>query len=235
MTTVNKNIKIPYHLGIIIDGNRRWAKERGLPIFEGHRRGLYNVKKIGEYIYKKGVKILTVYTFSSENWNRCKTEVNYLMKLIEKVFSKAYIDDLIKKEIRLKVIGQKEKLSASLRKKIKKTEESTKKGKKGILNLAISYGGRLEIVQAVKKIIAKKTPANKINEEVINQNLWTEGLPYPDLIIRTGKEKRLSNFLIWQAAYSELYFADKYWPDFNEKDLDQAFLEYSQRERRFGK
>jgi len=228
-------MKIPYHLGIIIDGNRRWAKKRALPVFEGHRRGFDNVNKIGEEARKKGIKILTFYCFSTENWNRSKKEIGYLMKLIARAFSKKYINDLTRKEIRLKVIGQKERLSKFLQDKIKKAEELTKKGEKGILNLAISYGGRAEIVQAIKEIIKKKIPANRINESLINQNLWTDDLPYPDFIIRTGKEIRLSNFLIWQAAYAELYFADKYWPDFNEKDLDNALLEYNRRQRRFGK
>jgi len=228
-------MKIPYHLGIIIDGNRRWAKKRGLPTLEGHRRGLDNLNRIGEYAREKGVKILTIYVFSSENWNRSKTEVNYLMRLIGSVFSRKHINDLVKKGIKVRVIGQKEKLSKFLQEKIRKAEQLTEKGEKGILNLAISYSGRLEIVQAVKKIIAKKIPANKINEKTISQNLWTAQLPYPDFIIRTGMEKRLSNFLIWQAAYSELCFIDKYWPDFNEKDLDKAFLDYSRRQRRFGR
>jgi len=231
----NKIINIPYHLGIIIDGNRRWARKRELSTFEGHRRGFDNVKKIGDEAWRKGVKILTIYAFSTENWNRSKMEVSYLMRLIGRAFSKKYVNDLVGKGIKLRVIGQKERLSKSLQKIIKKAEELTKKGEKGILNLAISYGGRPEIVQAVKKIIGKKISASKINEELINQNLWTAGLPYPDFIIRTGGERRLSNFLTWQAAYSELYFTDRYWPDFNEKDLEEAFNDYVRRQRRFGK
>lgn len=230
----NKNKKIPYHLGIIIDGNRRWAKKKGLPFFEGHRRGFNNVDKIGEWARKRGIKILTFYTFSTENWNRSKMEVNYLMKLLARAFTKKYIKDLVQKGIKLKVIGQKEMLSGSLQEKIKIAEGLTEKGKRGILNLAISYGGRPEIIQAIQKIIKKKIPLNKVSEEVINKNLWTMGLPYPDFIIRTGGEKRFSNFLIWQAAYSELYFVDKYWPDFREKDLDEALFDYSRRKRRFG-
>ncbi len=231
----NKNKKIPYHLGIIIDGNRRWAKKKGLPSFKGHQQGFDNVDKIGEQARKRGVKILTFYAFSAENWNRSKKEVSLLMKLLAKAFTKKYIKNLVQKGIKLKVIGQKERLPKSLQQKIEIAEELTKKGKKGILNLAISYGGRSEIVQAVRKIIKKKIPFSKINEEVINKNLWTAGLPNPDFIIRTGGEKRFSNFLIWQAAYSELYFIDKYWPDFKEKDLEEALFNYSCRKRRFGK
>lgn len=227
--------KIPYHLGIIIDGNRRWAKEQGLPTFEGHRRGLNSLKRIGEYALKKGVKILTFFCFSTENWGRTRVEVSYLMKLFENTFSKKNTNDLDKKGIKLQVIGQKERLSKNLQKKIKKTEELTKNNQKGFLNLAISYGGRPEIVRAFQEILKKQVPIEKITEDLINQNLWTAGSPHPDLIIRTGGEQRLSNFLTWQSAYSELYFTKKYWPAFTEKDLDAALEDYSQRERRFGK
>jgi undecaprenyl diphosphate synthase len=227
--------KIPNHVGIIIDGNRRWARERGLPTLEGHRRGLDKLKKVGEWALKRGIKILTVYCFSTENWNRSKVEVSYLMWLFSQSLGKKTINGYHKKGIKIQIIGQKERLSKSLQKKIKKAEELTKNNKKGILNLAISYGGRPEIVQAIKKIIEKKTPANKITEDLINQNLWTMDLPYPDLIIRTGGEMRLSNFLTWQLAYSELYFTKKYWPAITEEDLDKALTDYSRRQRRFGK
>lgn len=227
--------KIPFHLGIIIDGNRRWAKKRGLPSFEGHRRGLDRVNKIGEWCRKRGVKILTLYTFSTENWNRSKKEVSYLMKLFERALSRRNIKELFQKGIKLQVIGQRERLPKSLQKKIEEAEELTKKGKKGILNLAISYGGRPEIVQTIKNIIKKKVPVSKITENLINKNLWTTGLPEPDLIIRTGGAQRLSNFLTWQSIYSELYFTKKYWPEFTEKDLDEALSDYSRRQRRFGR
>lgn len=228
------NRRLPRHLGIIIDGNRRWAKERGLPSFEGHRRGLNKVEKIGEWCRKRGIKILTIYAFSTENWNRSKKEVSYLMKLFEEALNNKNIKELFQKGIKLKVIGQREKLPKFLQKKIKETEELTKKGKEGILNLAISYGGRPEIIQAVRNIIKKKIPANKITEDIINQNLWTTNLPEPDLIIRTGGEQRLSNFLTWQSIYSELYFTKKYWPDFREDDLDNALKDFSNRQRKFG-
>jgi len=226
--------KIPNHLGIIIDGNRRWAKEKGLSSFQGHKKGLDNVEKIMDYCVKKGVKILTLYVFSVENWNRSKEEINYLMRLFVNNLTKKNIKKFNDKGIRFQTIGQKEKLPKLLQKKIKETEKATKNNKKSILNLAISYGGRPEIIQAIKSIIKKKIPINKINEEIINQNLWTVGLAYPDFIIRTGGEIRLSNFLTWQSVYSELYFTKKYWPEFTEKDLNKAFREYSRRERRFG-
>ncbi len=234
-TMSEENKKIPNHLGIIIDGNRRWAREKGLPTLEGHRRGLNKLKKVGEWTLKKGVKVLTIFCFSSENWNRSKIEVSYLMRLFGESLGKKTVNEYHRKGIKIQVIGQREKLSRFLRKKVKEAEELTKNNKKGILNLAISYGGRPEIIEAVKKIIERKIPAEKITEDLINQNLWTRGLPYPDLIIRTGGEKRLSNLLTWQSAYSEFYFTKKYWPAFSEEDLDKALADYSQRQRKFGK
>ena len=226
--------KIPNHLAIIIDGNRRWAKKRGLSSFRGHKKGLDNIQRIGDYCIKRGIKILNLYVFSTENWNRSKKEVSYLMRLFARALNKNNIKKFNENKIKFQAIGQKQKLPQSLQNKIKQTENLTKNNKQGILNLAISYGGRTEIVEAVKNIIKKKIPANKINEQMINKNLWTADLPYPDLIIRTGGEQRLSNFLIWQSAYSEFYFTKKHWPEFSEKDLDKAFKDYSQRQRRFG-
>lgn len=230
-----KKIEIPNHLAIIVDGNRRWAKEKGLSSFQGHKKGLDNVDKIGDYCLEKGIKILTLYVFSSENWNRSRKEVNYLMKLFALSLNNKNIKKFNKNKVKFQAIGQIEKLPKGLQKKIKQVEEATKNNKKSILNLAISYGGRAEIVQAIKNIIKKKIPSSRITEELVNQNLWTDGLAYPDFIIRTGREKRLSNFLTWQSAYSELYFTKKYWPEFSNKDLDQALEDYSSRERRFGK
>lgn len=227
--------KIPEHLGIIIDGNRRWAKKRGLSAFKGHKKGLDNIQRIGDRAKEKGVKILTIYAFSTENWKRTTKEVKCLMKLIRAAFSEKNVKKLHQKGIKMQVIGQKEKLPKILQKKIKKAEKFTKNNKEGILNLAISYGGRTEIIQAIKNLIKKKIPANKITEEFINKNLWTKGLPGPDFIIRTGGEQRLSNFLTWQSVYSELYFTKKCWPEFTEKDLDRALLNFNKRQRRFGR
>ncbi|MDD5638475.1 MAG: polyprenyl diphosphate synthase [Candidatus Pacebacteria bacterium] len=219
------------HLGIIIDGNRRWAKKRGLPTFEGHKKGIDKVKKAIEWANKRGIKNLTFFVFSTENWKRSKKEVDYLMKLAEEMI-KDYEDTAKKEKIRIRVIGQKERLPKSLQKEIEKVENSTKNNKKMTVNFALSYGGRNEIIEVIKKIIEKKIPLEKINEKTISQNLWTTDL---DLLIRTGKEKRLSNFLLWQSAYSELYFSSKYWPDFTEKDLEKALNDYYSRQRRFGK
>ena len=224
-------MKTPHHLGIILDGNRRWAKEKGLNAFDGHKKGLEKVKKVIKWCQEEKIKVLTLFVFSTENWNRSKKEVGYLMELAKKALE----FDLIKVSkggIKVRVIGERETLPDFLKKAAKKVEKKTKENKKMILNFALSYGGRGEIVAAVKKIVKDKTPLNKINEKLISKNLWASDL---DMIIRTGKEQRLSNFLIWQAAYSELYFLDKYWPDFSRKDLNIALKNYDQRQRRFGK
>jgi undecaprenyl diphosphate synthase len=222
---------IPHHLGIIIDGNRRWAKEKGLPTFFGHKKGLEKVKKLTEWCLSRGIKILTLFVFSTENWKRSKSEVNYLMNLIKENFDKKNIEKLNQEGIKIKSIGQREKISKSIQKLIKEAEELTKNNKRMIVNFALSYGGRAEIVESVKNILKKEISPEKINEDTIKKNLWTSDV---DLIIRTGKEQRISNFLIWQAAYSELYFSPKYWPDFTEKDLDKALSDYNRRQRRFG-
>jgi len=221
--------KIPLHLGIILDGNRRWATEKGLPAFEGHKKGLEKIKKVVNWCKERGVKTLTLFVFSTENWKRPKTEVNYLMQLAEKM--ELHFGEISKQDIKIRVIGQRDKLPGAVKLSIKKIEELTKNNKAMTLNFALSYGGRAEIVEAVKKIMRQKIPLSKINEDLISENLWTSDL---DLIIRTGKEQRISNFLIWQAAYSELYFFKKYWPDFDETDLDEAISEYVKRKRRFG-
>lgn len=222
--------KVPSHLGIILDGNRRWAKEKGLSAFEGHRKGLDKIKEVINWCKEKGIKTLTLFVFSTENWKRPKKEVNYLMKLAEKMES--HFSEAVKQNIKLRVIGQRDKLPIAVQTSIKKIENLTKNNNAMTLNFALSYGGRAEIVEAIKNIIRQKVDVDKIDESLISRNLWTSDL---DLIIRTGKEQRISNFLIWQAAYSELYFFKKYWPDFNKRDLDQAISEYARRQRRYGK
>lgn len=224
-------MKTPNHLGIILDGNRRWAKEKGLSAFEGHKKGLGKIKKVVGWCQEEKVKVLTLFVFSTENWSRSKKEVSYLMSLAKEALG-FYLTQILKQGIKIKVIGERDNLPDFLKTTIDRVEKKTKKNKKMILNFALSYGGRGEIVAAVKKIIKDKIPANKITEKLISENLWASDL---DMIIRTGKEQRLSNFLIWQAAYSELYFLDKYWPDFNKKDLNIAFKNYDNRQRRFGK
>jgi len=217
-----------------MDGNRRWAKERGLPTFRGHWYGYQKIKEVGEWCFKKGIKILTLFAFSTENWERSKEEVNYLMKLLKRAL-KEEVKEIHKKGIKVKVIGSEKELNDELKEAKRKAEEMTKNNKEGILNIALNYGGRREIVEAVKKILNQKIPPEKINENIIEKNLYTAGLPDPDLIIRTSGEQRLSGFLLWQSAYSELYFCPKYWPDFEESDLDEILEWYKKRERRFGK
>jgi undecaprenyl diphosphate synthase len=226
--------KIPFHLGIIMDGNRRWAKERGLPTLLGHRKGMENLKKMIESARNKGIKMLTVFAFSTENWQRSKIEVSYLMKLFAKGLDdfKKDLPHLNDRGIRFCVVGKREKFSVSLIKKMEALEARTENNCNMVFNLALNYGGRLEITEAVKKIMAQGVAADDLAEKNISENLW---LPDLDLLIRTGREKRLSNFLIWQAAYAELYFSDKYWPEFSEKDLDEALEDYAQRQRRGGK
>ncbi len=223
--------KTPKHLGIILDGNRRWAKEKGLPVFEGHKKGLEKIKKVVEWCKEKGIKILTLFVFSTENWKRSKKEIDYLMGLVKKAMN-VDLKEASKQGIKVRVIGERERLPKIVQKAIEKIERTTKKNKKITLNLALSYGGRGEIVQAVKNIVKKKVPAKRITEDLISKNLWASDL---DMIIRTGKEQRISNFLIWQAAYAELYFFTKYWPDFSKRDLNIALLYYSRRQRRFGR
>ncbi len=227
---------IPYHIVLFPDGNRRWAKEKGLPSWVGHRQAYKNLMEFCEWCKNRRVRILTVFGFSTENWKRTEKEVNYLMKLFERsLLSKKNIAKFQRDKIKIKIIGQKERLPEFLQKAVINIENLTKNNKNLQLNLAISYGGKWDILQAVQKIINKKIPSKKITEDLIEQNLSTAGLSAPDLIIRPGGEKRLSNFVLWQAAYSELYFCKKYWPDFTEEDLDKALKEYACRQRRFGK
>jgi len=223
--------KIPHHIGVIMDGNRRWARERGLPTFNGHKEGLKTMEKIAGFCKKRGVKILTIFAFSTENWKRPKIEINFLMNLIKTAADNNF-KRLGQEGIKIKIIGQKERLPKPIQAVMTGIEESTKNNKAMLLNIALSYGGRAELTQAFKNIIQKKIPLEKITEEIISQNLWTSDV---DLLIRTGKEQRISNFLIWQAAYSELYFSPKYWPDFTNSDLEKILVDYSLRQRRFGK
>ncbi|MFH1207367.1 MAG: polyprenyl diphosphate synthase [Patescibacteria group bacterium] len=225
---------IPNHIGIIMDGNRRWARAHGLPLLEGHRRGLDNVRTALRWCVKKGVKALTVFAFSTENWDRPPTEVKYLMKLFLQVI-KNEVDKLHQEGIRYNVIGRINGLSDVIQREIKKTVELTKGNAKCIFNMALNYGGRAEIVDAIKSIIGKKLSPAQITESVVSKNMYSAEMPDPDLIIRTSGEHRLSGFLLWESAYSELYFTPTLWPDFGEKDLDAALLEYQQRQRRFGK
>lgn len=225
---------IPKHIGIIMDGNRRWARERGLPTFEGHRRGYEKVKEVGDWCLARGIKILTVFAFSTENWQRSKEEVEYLMSLLHFALTKE-LREFDKRGIKLKIIGKREGLPEKVARAVREAETHTAKNTTSLLQIAINYGGRLELVDAVKKIISQNVSAEKVDETVISQNLYTAGVPDPDLIIRTSGEQRMSGFLLWQSAYSELYFCQNYWPAFSEKDLDEALRWFAGRQRRFGK
>lgn len=223
--------QVPRHIAIIMDGNGRWATKRMLPRSLGHREGAKALRKILEASLKRGVQVLTVYAFSTENWKRSSEEVNYLMDLFYK-YIKNERDNLMKNEIRFYVSGSKNGVSEKLLSAIEELQEETKNNKKLIFNIAFNYGGRQEIVDAVNKIL-QEDEKKEITEEDIFKNLYNDFIP-PDLIIRTGGEYRLSNFLLWQLAYSEIYFTEVLWPDFSEKELDLAIEDYNRRERRFG-
>lgn len=229
--TLDKKSILPRHIGLIMDGNRRWAKQHNLPSFEGHRRGIEASKKIIEAARKKGIENFTAWGFSTENWNRTKEEVDYLMDLFElnlEDYYKKYAD----KNVKIRVIGQKWRLRPSFQKKIAKVEQKTADKTGMTFNLALSYGGRDDIVQAVKKILKQGIGAENIFEQTISDNVLT---PNVDLIIRTGGEMRLSGYLMWQSQYAELIFVKKYLPDFTPEDFEATLAEFASRQRRFGK
>ena len=232
--------KIPTHVAIIMDGNGRWAKKRNMPRIKGHYEGMQTVKKITKYASKLGVKYLTLYAFSTENWARPKEEVSYLMDLPEKMFS-SFMPELMENNVKVEVIGVVEKLPENTRKAVNDAIEQTKNNTGLKLIFALNYGSRAEILQAVKEIAVDVSngeyDAESINEEVFANHLQTNflrDLSEPDLMIRTSGEQRLSNFLLWQLAYSEYYFTDIFWPDFSKEDLEQAILTYQKRQRRYG-
>ena len=216
-----------------MDGNGRWAEQRNLPRLEGHQAGVENMHSVISHFVRRKVKYLTLYGFSTENWNRPQEEIDGLLNILQEV-----IDDVAAKlhrqGVRIRQLGQLERLPPSLQVAINKIVELTKNNTGLNFSFAFSYGGRTEIVDAVRRLIAEGIPAEKIDEKLFNSYLYTADLPEVDLVIRTGGELRVSNFLIWQAAYSEYYFTDVLWPDFDEKEVDKALLAYSQRQRRFG-
>ncbi len=228
---------IPQHIAIIMDGNRRWAREKGKETSEGHKAGAENLEKIAKYCNNIGVKYLTVYAFSTENWKRSKDEVSALMILL-KNYLKKFSKNANKENIRIKVLGDIEVLDGGLKKSINEAIERTKNGTGLTLNIAFNYGGRAEIVNATRKIVEKviknELSVEEIDENIISNNLYTENQPDPDLLIRPGGELRISNFLPWQLVYSEFYYTDKYWPDFGEEDLMEAIKAFNKRNRKFG-
>ncbi|AFH48208.1 Undecaprenyl pyrophosphate synthase [Ignavibacterium album JCM 16511] len=235
---LKKSGEIPKHIAIIMDGNGRWAKKRGLPRVAGHKRGVDTVKDIVEACAEIGVKYLTLYTFSTENWKRPKEEVSTLMRLLLNSL-RDRVDELCENDIRLTTIGDTDSLPYEVQKQLKADIERTKNNKKMILNLALSYSGRWEIIEAVKKISRAVEKGDlkpdEINEQLFSKFLTTKDLPDPDLVIRTSGEFRVSNFLLWQIAYSEFVITDIYWPDFNRHHLYESIRAFQKRERRFGK
>lgn len=231
------NAPLPQHIAIILDGNGRWAKKRGLPRTAGHQEGAMNVREITKLCVKLGIKALTVYAFSTENWKRPEEEVKFLMKLPLKFFDE-FAPELIENDIRLKVIGNVEELPKELKKKVAEISERTKNNQTMTLSIALNYGSQDEIKQAVQQIALKakqgELEVNEITEEVIEEHLMTADLPTLDLMIRTSGEQRISNYLLWQLAYAELYFTTVAWPDFKEAQLYEAIYDYQQRNRRFG-
>jgi undecaprenyl diphosphate synthase len=225
---------IPYHIGIIMDGNGRWAQEHGLPRLEGHRAGTENIRRVLSACGELGVKIVTIYAFSTENWYRPREEVRGLMGILERVLENE-VENLHNEGVRLLHLGELEGLSDRLRNSVLRAIELTKDNTGLTLNVAFNYGGRAEIIHAVRRIVQEGVDPASIDEELFGQYLYTAGLPDPDLIIRTGGEMRLSNFLIWQSAYAEYYSTSTYWPDFDRQELTKALHAFARRERRFGR
>ncbi|RME42371.1 MAG: di-trans,poly-cis-decaprenylcistransferase [Chloroflexi bacterium] len=226
--------KVPRHVAIIMDGNGRWARARGLPRLAGHRAGTDNIRRVLEGCVEAGVEILTIYAFSTENWERPEREVRGLMRLLEEVIERE-LDELNANGVQIRHCGWMDGVSERLQRLIRHAVELTKDNDRIILNVAFNYGGRLEIIRAVQAIIRDGIPAEEIDEALFESYLTTAGLPDPDLIIRTGGEMRLSNFMLWQGAYSEIYSTPTFWPDFDKQALFDAFVDYSRRERRFGR
>ena len=229
--------KLPKHLAIIMDGNGRWAEKKGLPRSAGHREGAKTVRRVITSCLNFNIPILTLFAFSTENWKRPKNEINYLIKLFERVLNKEK-ENLIKNNIKINFIGRLNELPNSLNETMNELSKSTRKNNKLILNIAINYGGRAEIVDAFKsialKIVENKIDIKEINENIIRNNLYTHNLPDPDLLIRTAGEMRISNFMIWQVAYTEFWVTPIFWPDFSENNLVEAIINFQKRVRKYG-
>lgn len=225
---------VPRHLGLILDGNRRWAREHGLPVYEGHKAGYRNMETILDAAMDRGVEYVSVYAFSTENWNRSADEVRQLMKLFLWIF-KHELGNLKRHGVRVRVLGNKFRLGKALLKAIHNAEAETQSYKKGTLLFCLDYGGQQEIVDTMKQLLAEGVQPSNMTAERISEKLNTNGVPPVDLIIRTSGEQRLSNFMLWQAAYSEFMFTETKWPDFSVGELDEMLTAYANRHRRFGK
>jgi undecaprenyl diphosphate synthase len=226
-------LQIPHHLAIIMDGNGRWAKARGLPRLAGHRAGTENLRRILRACVDLGIKVLTIYAFSTENWERPRSEVRGLMSILERVIDRE-LKELNANGVQIRHLGRLEEISERLQRKIKHALETTAHNDRLILNVAFNYGGRTEIIDAVRRMISDGVSADQVDEVLLGHYLYTSGLPDPDLIVRTSGELRVSNFLLWQGAYAEYYATPTFWPDFDRDELIKALERYSQRERRFG-
>ncbi len=224
---------VPRHVAIIMDGNGRWARARGLPRAAGHRAGTENLRPVLRAAVEFGIEVLTIYAFSTENWTRPKPEVTALLQLVERVIDRE-LDELLRNGVRLKHIGRRQGISARLLAKIDHAEELTRCNDELLLNIAFNYGGRAELVDAVRSIVQEGLTPEQIDEGVIGEHLTTSGMPDPDLVIRTGGDLRLSNFLIWQSIYAEFYSTDTLWPDFDGDELYKAIASYEGRQRRYG-
>lgn len=226
--------KVPQHVAMIMDGNGRWALQRGLPRLAGHKAGTENLRRVIRASVEFGVKYLTIYAFSTENWGRPPEEVKGLMYILEDVIDRE-LNELNKEGVQLRHIGRLEQLSPKLQEKVLEAIEVTKHNKRLILNIAFNYGGRDEIVQAIQRMMKDGVPPEKVTDDLVGQYLYTVGVPDPDLIIRTSGELRVSNFLIWQAAYSEWYITPTFWPDFDKDEYRRALESFAHRDRRYGK
>ena len=238
MTSLLDKEDVPRHIAIIMDGNGRWAKSKNLPRFRGHLEGVKRIEEVSAVANDWGVEVLTIFAFSTENWQRPKKEVSMLMNMLSNVLTKR-LDRLVKENIRLRFMGKRDGIPSAVLKTVDRAIAKTESNSGLILNLAFNYGARQEIVDALKHIATEVRDGHlsvaDLDENLIGRALYTFDLPDPDLLIRTSGEQRISNFLLWQLSYSELYFTDVFWPDFNKKELEKALREYQKRERRFGK
>lgn len=233
MTKTERKLNIPKHIGFIMDGNRRWASERNLPTLEGHRKGYKVMKQLPQWFFERGVEIVSVYAFSTENWNRSRDEVNYLMKLL----GEALVNDIAelgKNGVRIVFSGRTDELPGNLPQACQDAVDQTRSNNKSILNICLNYGGREEIIDVIKKIVKNNIEIDQIHEGMVRKYLYQKDLPDPDLIVRTSGEQRTSGFLLWEAAYSELLFLKKYWPEMEKSDVDVVLNDYDKRKRRFG-
>jgi undecaprenyl diphosphate synthase len=228
-----ENTQIPKHLGLILDGNRRWAKNQGLPTLDGHQQGAEALKTVALAAFDKGVQYISAYAFSTENWQRTEEEVGYLMKLFMKAVE-LHLNTFHKAGIRVVILGRREGLNDNVLKAFEKTEEKTKNNTRGTLALCVNYGGQEELVDAVKRLIASEANPDSIDRKMLANALYHPEVPGIDLLVRTSGEHRTSGFMLFRSDYAELYFTDVLWPDFNETELDKALSEYSTRKRRFG-